>query len=120
VVSYEDKFGPLGKIAVIQGRRSGTTLQVKTWVMSCRAFSRRVEYQCLRVLFERYGLTEIGFDFLATSRNGPLQEFFASLLGAKPTGSVTLSRIEFESRCPALFQRRIVAGDGQGEKTWTT
>jgi len=120
VVSYEDKFGPLGKIAVIQGRRSGTTLQVKTWVMSCRAFSRRVEYQCLRVLFERYGLTEIGFDFLATSRNGPLQEFFASLLGAKPTGSVTLSQIEFESRCPALFQRRIVAGDGQGEKTWTT
>lgn len=119
VVSYEDKFGPLGKIAVIQGCRNGTALQVKTWVMSCRAFSRRVEYQCLRVLFDRFNLTAIGFDFAATPRNGPLQEFFAVLLGDKPAGHVTLSRVEFESRCPALFQRLVVAGDGRKEKTWT-
>jgi len=116
VVSYADKFGPLGKIAVLQGCRDGTVLHVNTWVMSCRAFSRRVEYQCLRVLFDRFGLTGIGFDFAETPRNGPLQEFFASLLGARPTGHVTLSRPEFESRCPALFQRLVVTG----EKTWTS
>jgi FkbH-like protein len=120
VVSYADKFGPLGKIAVIQGCRDGAVLHVRTWVMSCRAFSRRVEYQCLRVLFDRFGLTGIRFDFAETPRNGPLQEFFASLLGGKPAGHVTLPRTEFESRCPALFQRLVVTGNGPEEKTWTS
>jgi FkbH-like protein len=108
VVSYEDKFGPLGKIAVMQGCRDGTVLHVNTWVMSCRAFSRRVEYQCLRVLFDRFGLTGIRFDYAATPKNGPLREFLASLLGGEPTGHVTLSPTTFEARCPALFQRLVV------------
>jgi FkbH-like protein len=120
VVSYEDKFGPLGKIAVIQGCRDGTVLQVSTWVMSCRAFSRRVEHQCLRVLFDRFGLTGIRFDFAATPKNGPLQGFLASLFGGEPTGHTALSRTEFESSCPALFQRLVVTGNGPEEKTWTS
>jgi FkbH-like protein len=120
VVSYADKFGPLGKIAVMQGCRDGAVLHVNTWVMSCRAFSRRVEYQCLRVLFDRFGLTGIRFDFAETPRNGPLQEFFASLLGGKPTGHITLSRAEFESRCPALFQQLVLTSNGPEEKTWTS
>jgi FkbH-like protein len=120
VVSYEDKFGPLGKIAVIQGCRAATVLHVNTWVMSCRAFSRRVEHQCLRILFERFGLTGIIFDFVETPRNGPLQEFLATVLGCKPTGHAALSRTEFEARCPALFQRLVVTGDGPEEKTWTS
>jgi len=125
VVSYEDKFGPLGKIAVIQGCRDGAVLHVNTWVMSCRAFSRRVEHQCLRVLFDRFGPTGIKFDFATTPKNSPLREFFASLLGVEPEGRVTLSRTEFESRCPALFQRLVVTGNGPDgkpstEKTWTS
>src|SRR5262249_8165422 len=40
-ISYQDKFGPLGKIAVIQGFQENDTLRVGTWVMSCRAFARR-------------------------------------------------------------------------------
>jgi FkbH-like protein len=110
VVSYEDKFGPLGKIGVIQGCRDGDVLHVSTWVMSCRAFSRRVEHQCLRVLFDRFGLTGIKFDFAATPKNGPLREFLAHLLGGEPEGQVNLSRTEFESQCPALFQRLMVNG----------
>ena len=51
LASYKDKFGPLGKIAVIAGRQNGTKLSVDAWVMSCRAFSRRIEYACLEELF---------------------------------------------------------------------
>src|SRR5262249_23709412 len=47
VAGYQDKFGPLGKIAVLQGRLEGRVLQVGTWVMSCRAFGRRIEHRCL-------------------------------------------------------------------------
>jgi FkbH-like protein len=102
-VSYKDKFGPLGKIAVILGRVTGSTLRVYAWVMSCRAFSRRIEHQCLKYLFESLGIEEIAFDYQATPKNGPLQEFFAELLGAPPLPPLTLSKRHFEARTPALF-----------------
>jgi FkbH-like protein len=103
IVSYEDKFGPLGKISVMRGRHIANTLVISVWVMSCRAFSRRIEYQCLRVCFERYKPKQIEFDFTPTSRNGPIQEFFLNLLGHKPQTSVVLTREQFEQTCPALY-----------------
>jgi len=112
VLSYKDKFGPLGKIAVLEGRRNGTTIGVNTWVMSCRAFSRRVEHQCLRTLFDRFGLSEITLDFAATAKNGPLQDFLQALTGGKPSGKIALTRPEFEARCPALYHRVILEKDG--------
>ena len=57
--------------------------------MSCRAFSRRIEHQCLNYLFEKLDVDEIVFEYEATPRNGPIQDFFAELL-AGPTRS-TLS-----------------------------
>jgi len=103
VVSYEDKYGPLGKIAVLMGKSNDCRIWVNTWVMSCRAFSRRVEYQCLRYLFEDIAADAIVFDYQPTSRNGPLQEFFASLLGDPPAGEVCLSRELFSKNAPPLF-----------------
>jgi len=78
-VSYGDKFGPLGKIAALAGRRDRTTLKVGTWVMSCRAFSRRIEHATFQLLLEEFGPQEIEFDLIPTDRNGPLQEYLASL-----------------------------------------
>ena len=52
-VDYRDNFGPLGTIAVLAGRVQGDSLRLDTWVMSCRAFSRRVEHSCLAALFEK-------------------------------------------------------------------
>jgi FkbH-like protein len=105
VVSYEDKFGPLGKIAVMQGNRRDGSLYIASWVMSCRAFSRRIEHQCLHILFERFDAREIVFDFAGTPRNGPLEEFLESVLGGKPEQGVSLSREEFGNHCPPLFHR---------------
>ena len=104
-VSYKDKFGPLGKIAVIMGRNRGRRLVVNTWVMSCRAFSRRIEHQCLNYLFATFGADEVGFDYQSTARNGPLQGFLEELLAIPPAVPVLLSRKQFEARVPALFHR---------------
>lgn len=104
-VTYRDKFGPLGKIAVLQGRQEGPVLRIGVWVMSCRAFSRRIEHYCLKSLFERFGSRELFFEFAPTSKNGPLQDFFAQFLGGRPAAAFALSRERFQSACPPLFHR---------------
>ena len=105
-VSYLDKFGPLGKVAVIHGRyKDNSALYIDTWVMSCRAFSRRIEHQCLKILFDRYEAQQIVFDFTPTPRNGPLQDFFATIAGSQPGVGFTLTRAQFEESCPPLYHR---------------
>jgi FkbH-like protein len=103
--SYQDKYGPLGKIAVLLGKVHGQKLKVHSWVMSCRAFSRRIEHHSLKQLFEKYDAEEIAFDFQSTQRNGPLQEFFAELISAPLQPDVKLSRASFLEKVPPLFHR---------------
>jgi hypothetical protein len=102
----------------MQGRRDGAVLQVETWVMSCRAFSRRIEHQCLKMLFDRFGASEIRFDFEPTPRNGPLQDFFEAISGARPAGPFRLTREQFVERCPPLYH--IVAGAAPDSEPWIT
>ncbi len=98
VASYRDKFGPLGKIAVIAGQQADSKLRISTWVMSCRAFSRRIEFMCLEELFSKFDVDEIELDYMKTERNGPLCEFLTELLGNDPWPGCTISRQTFEAR----------------------
>ncbi len=102
-VSYEDKFGPLGTIAVVAGAVHGKRLAIETWVMSCRAFARRIEHQTLKILFESTGAGEVDFDFVPTARNGPLQEFLAAVTGEQPATEVCVRRAQFDESCPSLY-----------------
>ncbi len=86
VISYRDKFGPLGKIAVILGARCGRKIRISHWVMSCRAFSRRLEHHTLDSLFRHSSGEEIELAFQITERNQPLREFFQAI-GVRPNGT---------------------------------
>jgi FkbH-like protein len=105
--SYQDKYGPLGKIAVIGGDLSysdssaSRKLHVRTWVMSCRAFSRLIEYECIRWLFSQLDVEEIEFDFLPTSRNAPIQTFLQRVRSGPAEPGCRLSRSQFLEICPA-------------------
>ena len=101
--SYEDKFGPLGKIAVIIGRTVERQVQVNSWVMSCRAFSRRIEFQCLQHIFDIFKAEEIVFDYEMTARNSPVREFLAALLSVPPVSGSCLTLEDFSARVPQLF-----------------
>ena len=105
--SYKDRFGTLGKIAVMTGHVEESRVSVDTWVMSCRAFARRIEHQCLKTVFEKLGNNEIVFDYVKTARNGPVTSFFAELLNETPESSFTMSRELFTANCPALFHRVV-------------
>ena len=106
-VSYEDRFGPLGRIAVLGGHVEKDICYVETWVMSCRAFSRQIEFQSIKQLFEKTGASEIRFRFKPTDRNGPLQTFFAHFFNGKSSaeGELRLRSDEFERLCPSLFHQ---------------
>ena len=104
-VSYKDKFGPLGRIAVIMGTSLGSRITVNGWVMSCRAFSRRIEHQCLKYLFDALSADEIVFDYEVTPRNGTFQQFLADLLGKPAESRVILSKGQFAAKVPPLFHR---------------
>lgn len=105
-VSYEDKFGPLGTISVLGGRQSANALAIATWVMSCRAFSRRIEHHCLALLFERFQAETLVFDFQETPRNGPLRDFLGSFAAGWPLGpGFRIARQMFFECCPPLPHR---------------
>jgi FkbH-like protein len=104
-VNYEDKYGALGKIAVLLGRMHGKAADIAYWVMSCRAFSRRIEHQCLGWLFENFDLEEITFAYQPTDRNKPIQDFLASITTTALTGDVRVSRVDFSEKCPPLFHQ---------------
>lgn len=101
--SYEDKYGALGKIAVLLGTVQFEEIRVLTWVMSCRAFSRRIEYQCLRYLFDELGAARVTLDYEPTPRNKPLQDFLQTLSDSPLEGSLCLTRETFSGRVPRLF-----------------
>jgi FkbH-like protein len=109
LVTYKDKYGPLGKIAVLTGRLEDDVLVVETWVMSCRAFARRIEYCCLDTLFAHFGLNALVFSFEATDRNTPLQDFLKEMLGEAPFAGARLNRATFARRCPALSHKMRIS-----------
>lgn len=98
--AYEDKFGALGKVAVAAGESRRGAATISCWVMSCRAFSRRIEFAILRRMFETLNVEKVMLEFEKTSRNTPLQEFLASL--QIPESAAEISRADFEARCPPL------------------
>jgi FkbH-like protein len=111
-VAYQDKYGPLGVVAVLLGRRESQALYIDQWVMSCRAFARRIEHRSLAELFRRFGADELVFDFSPTPRNGPMQDFLMSTLGERPMPGCRLGKVEFFEKCPQLHHRVAEHDDG--------
>ena len=102
-VNYQDKYGALGKIAVLLGRIDNAAAKIDYWVMSCRAFSRRVEHHSLNWLFENFNLAAINLDFQPTDRNQPTRDFLASVSAEEPGNYARISRENFFEKCPKLF-----------------
>lgn len=112
IASYQDKYGPLGKICVLAGRKLGKTLFLDVWTMSCRAFSRRIEHRCIEELFKGSDIEEIVFGFQSTPKNGPIREFLSEVLGESPTDQHRLSRGQFLLHQVKTFQRVLEAVNG--------
>jgi FkbH-like protein len=102
-VAYEDRFGPLGTIGVMAGRQAGGRFEVTSWVLSCRAFSRKIEHHTLEFVFRQLNPTAVRLAFRPTERNQPLQQFLKSIsLDEDGDGGMLLSREQFYSHLDDL------------------
>ena len=108
--SYKDRYGPLGVVVAIVALTRPDGLMVDTWVMSCRAFARRLEHHCIGFLFESFGVEELTVAYRETDRNAPVREFLTSLAGGLGDGSVRVTHEEFQRRSPALVHRVCEVG----------
>ena len=101
-VSYQDKFGKLGRIAVLIGRPSTKRFIVESWAMSCRAFSRRIEFHCLQYIFEKFAVDEIVFELQNTNRNAPLMTFLQQLVDWPIEANPQLPKSSFLRKAPKM------------------
>lgn len=102
-LDYQDKYGPLGKIAVMSGRQVEDTALVDIWVLSCRAFSRRIEHLMLQHVFGR-GVRRVVVEFKPTERNEPAAALLRQYGSLEADGSVSpLTRENFMALTPKLY-----------------
>ncbi len=77
-----DRYGDHGLVAVFIGRLAGETLEVDTWLMSCRVMGRALEDEVLfqvAALAKSRGLRQIKGLFLPSRKNAPVQDLYGQL-----------------------------------------
>lgn len=122
-VAYADRYGSLGTIGLAVGKMvRPEVLELGHWVLSCRAFSRRIEEHTLRFLFGSSGCQTIRLAYRATERNKPFRELLGrlgltlepardSVTAPRPEADIVIERERFEEVAGRLPHRAVVAGD---------
>jgi FkbH-like protein len=75
----QDRFGDHGLISIVIGRAAGDTMEIDTWLMSCRVLNRQVEETMLHQLCMRAqakGCTRLIGVYLATAKNDMVRDFY--------------------------------------------
>src|SRR5262249_19719528 len=81
-VSLSDRLGDNGLISVLLGHIERDTLEIDTWVMSCRVLKRGVERLLLNHLYEEAldrRLKYIRGSYIPTAKNGLVRDHYAEL-----------------------------------------
>ncbi len=77
VLKLEDRFGDLGLISLLIAIPRDRALEIDTWLMSCRALQRTVEYYFFNDLVRfaaESGCTQIRGRYLPTAKNKPVSK----------------------------------------------
>jgi FkbH-like protein len=87
-ISLADKLGDNGLISVLFLHRTGTVLEIDTWLMSCRVLQRGVEQLALNQVVgiaRQAGCHEVHGTYMPTARNALVRDHYRDL-GFTPRG----------------------------------
>lgn len=79
VFSYEDAFGSQGMISVVNLVPRGDSIEIESWVMSCRVLNRTVEQAVCHWIVEQAAGREIVGHYLPTEKNNLVRGLYRSL-----------------------------------------
>jgi FkbH-like protein len=105
-VRLKDRFGDHGLISIVIGEKSGGTMKVDTWLMSCRVLKRGVEEIVLNELArlaKLRGCSRIEGVYLPTPKNEMVRDFYGKMGFALLSESET--KREFELRLDGFEPR---------------
>ncbi|HWB61276.1 MAG TPA: HAD-IIIC family phosphatase, partial [Chthoniobacteraceae bacterium] len=78
----KDRFGDHGLISIVIGKKNGATMEIDTWLMSCRVLKRQVEEEVLNELARlalAHGCTTLEGLYLPTPKNEMVRDFYARM-----------------------------------------
>ncbi|MDR3457454.1 MAG: HAD-IIIC family phosphatase [Verrucomicrobiae bacterium] len=81
-VRLKDRFGDHGLIGIVIGEKCGETMQVDTWLMSCRVLKRQVEEETLNELVrltQARGGRRVKGIYLPTAKNEMVRDFYSRM-----------------------------------------
>jgi FkbH-like protein len=107
-LSYNDKFGPLGKISAVLGRLEHHGLCISHWVLSCRAFGRRIEHATLVILMDALDVDRLILHFEKTPKNKLVDDLFISLGVRIENNHIIADRATLARGCPKLHHRTVL------------
>lgn len=105
-VEVKDRFGDYGLVGAMIFKIQGSTLEIETFLLSCRVLGRGVEHAMLALLGKialSRGAERIQLDFIRTSKNQPAYEFFNSVGSESREVSDRLIRFSFKSEHAAAL-----------------
>lgn len=89
-ISLRDNLGDNGLISVLFLKREGSTLEINTWLMSCRVLQRGVEQLAINLVAQQaaiLGCKNIVGVYIPTAKNGMVRDLY-SRLGFQATGDI--------------------------------
>lgn len=101
-IRLKDRFGDHGLISILIGKQVGDTLEIDTWLMSCRVLKRQVEEAALNELARlalARGCTRLLGIYIPTPKNEMVRDFY-------PRMGFTLSTQHQDS---AEYERSLAA-----------
>src|SRR5262249_55949092 len=93
----KDRFGDHGLISIVVGRVQGQTLEIDTWLMSCRVLKRQVEEEVVNEIMrlaQREGCSKVLGIYPPTAKNQMVLDIYPRM-GFKVTAEHP-DRREFE------------------------
>ena len=111
-ISVEDRFGDYGLVGAIVYEKTETSLEVDSFMLSCRALGRGVEHRMLSALGQSAlgsNCDFVNIEFIKSAKNEPVQNFLEDAGSAFRTESDTQTFYRFPAEIAAQIELRYAS-----------